>query len=169
MGKGIVDGVAYSTTVAYDFALFYERREKDRWALADICALIDRLPVLREELESNFGISITLQTLKNYARVSKSFGEEHRHLQYKWSNFLAWSKWDNPIKAMEQALDCGYSPRQMDNLRKHGDPNYKKPKPELCQVCGGEVKHCRHDDWMHLGTAVKLTREVHCQDDEVKG
>ena len=127
--------------IAPEFAEAWTWREQLRWLLADKCALLSTqdLRVLVGELSNQFGISVNLQTLKNYSRVAKCFGEEHRH-PYKWSNFLAWSKWENPIGAMEQALDCGYSPRQMDNLRKHGDPNYKKPKPELCRVCGGDRK-----------------------------
>jgi len=144
--------------VAPEFAEAWTWREKLRWLLADKCASVGQLPALADELSNNFGVSVNVQTLKNYARVSRAFTEEHRHLQYKWSNYLAWSKWENPIGAMEQALDCGYSPRQMDNLRKHGDPHYKKPQPELCQVCGGDLLCCHHGTESEVRMGMELER-----------
>jgi len=146
---------------AYDFATFYERRESDRWALADICALLSHTPgalvALVDELAGQFGIGVTLQTLKNYARVAKSFEDKHRHLQYKWSNYLEWSKHSNPIKAMELALDNGYSPTQMSRLRRHGDPEYREEKPIACDICGGDLLQCHHgtDSEIELGKALE--------------
>lgn len=171
--------------IAPEFAEAWTWREKLRWLLADKCALLSsqELGVLVGELSNQFGISVNLQTLKNYARVSKSFEEKERH-PYKWSNYLEWSKHEDPIKAMEFALDNGYSPTQMARLRRYGDPEYKKPKPELCQVCGGDVlARCDHaltgysnDEakdkaWKHLGTVEFPDGEqirVEYQDDEAK-
>lgn len=135
---------------AYDFATFYERRESDRWALADICAVVSENPGelvrLADELENNFGIKVTATSLGNYARVANAFSKENRHLQYKWSNYLEWSKHPDPIKAMELALDNGYSPTQMSRLRRHGDPEYREEKPPSCTICGGELEHCSHGE-----------------------
>ena len=135
----------FARRAAYDFSDLYERRQSDRWGLADICALVDTggnaLALLRDELGEQHGISVTLQTLRNYARVAKSFAEEHRHYQYKWSNYLEWSRWDNPIEAMEKALDGGFSPGQMRELR----TGKREQKPK-CEVCGGDLGHCHHEN-----------------------
>lgn len=146
---------------AYDFATFYERRESDRWALADICAVLSvhpgELVRLADELENNFGISVTGTTLGNYARAATAFSDEHRHLQYKWSNYLEWSKHPDPIKAMRTALDNGYGPTQMSRLRRHGDPEYKEEKPLACDICGGDLLHCHHgtENEIELGKALE--------------
>ena len=138
----------YIARCAQDLSEYHIQLQKARWAMGDIATLCEAKPQgllkLREELETQFGITITLQTLKNYADVAKSFAEEHRHYQYKWSNYLSWSKWENPIKAMELALDEGYSPHQMDNIRKFGDANHKIAS-EKCASCGGALDSCMHD------------------------
>lgn len=132
---------------AYEIADIYETREELRWFLADRVALADgELLQLREELEEQHGIRLSLQTLRNYARVAKSFAKINRHYQYKWANYLEWSKWENPIKALEIALDNGYSPQQMARLRIHGDPNHRKPRVEECDVCGGDLGRCQHGE-----------------------
>jgi len=126
---------------AQQFSQFYEVREELRWKMADTCALVESesggLAMLTEELENNFGISITLNALKNYARVARAFSEEHRHLQYKFSNYLEWSRHPDPVKAMEVALDNCWGPKQMRNLRLHGYSNYKEEK--ICERCGKEL------------------------------
>jgi len=129
---------------APDIAEALTWREQLRWVIGDKCAALSRHPgeIVRlvDELQNHFGISITATSLSNYARVANAFSKEHRHLQYKWSNYLAWSKWDNPVEAMKMALDSCLSPRQMDKLRtgKQG----RKPK---CKQCGGKLDHCKHD------------------------
>jgi len=142
---------------AYDFFMFYDRREADRWALADICALISEHPMglraFKEELAEQHGIAVNLQTLKNHARVSKSFGQEHRHHHLKWSYYLEWSKHPDPVGAMKIALDDCYSPSQMRNLRLYSDPNHKKDK--VCEGCGESLKRAHtvcekclgHSEW----------------------
>lgn len=135
---------SYIMQCADSFSEFYTRREEDRWSLADICALLEYkeqgLERLREGLQNNFGISITLQTLKNYARVAASFSEDHRHTQYKWSGYLEWSLWDDPIEAMEMALDNGLSPSSMRRLRLGREPE----KQSKCSICGGRLESCQH-------------------------
>lgn len=129
---------AFIAQAANEFADHYIEGEKKRWARGDACALVEHQPQgllhLKEQLEQQHGIVVTPQTLRNYAQVAKSFAEEHRHYQYKWSNYLEWSKWENPIEAMELALDKPYSPSQMRNLRLHGDAEHKKDK--VCEGCG---------------------------------
>ena len=150
----------YIARCAQEFSEYYIQLQKARWAMGDVAVLCEARPQglleLREELAGQFGITIpvvakqkpkkliTLQTLKNYAEVAKSFGEEDRHYQYKWSNYLEWAKHPDPIEAMKMALDNCYSPGQMRNLRKHGDPDHKIAS-EKCASCGGALDSCIHE------------------------
>lgn len=142
---------------ANEFADIYVAREWGRWELGDKCASVDDHPNglrgLQAELEEQHGITLTLPTLQNYARVAKSFSKEHRHLQYKWSYYLECSRHEDPIAAMEMALDNCYSPKQMRNLRLRGDPDYKAEVVidvevvgigPICADCGGSLDHCLH-------------------------
>lgn len=160
-------GKTLSRQAAYDFATFYERRESDRWALADICGVLSvhqgELVRLADELENNFGIRITATSLGNYARVAKSFEDKHR-LPYKWSNYLEWSKHSDPIKAMELALDNGYSPTQMSRLRRHGDPEYKKESRDECDSCGKKFSSIYHV----CPSCLKINQDVICTVDPDK-
>lgn len=132
-------------------AEYMSRHEEMRWAMGDVLYQASLHPqglenILRE-LQEQHGLTLPqdkrsrklkktmgLGTAQNYARVAGAFSEEHRHYQYKWSNYLEWSKWENPVEAMEMALDNCYPPSQMRNLRLHGDTEYKKDK--VCEGCG---------------------------------
>ena len=138
----------YIARCAQDLSEYHIQLQKARWAMGDIAALCEARPQgllkLREELAEQFGITITPQTLRNYTDVAKKFSEEHRHYQYKWSNYLEWSKHPDPIEAMKIALDNCLSPSRMRNLRKFGDPNHKIVSGK-CPFCGGVLDSCMHD------------------------
>jgi len=126
-------------------------RAEYQWAMADVLYQASLHPqglqTILTELETQHGLTLNLQTARNYARVAGAFSEEHRHYHLKWSNYLEWSNHEDPIEAMETALDNCYSPSQMRNLRLHGDPKHKRT--DRCKACGGDLRHCMHGGAEH--------------------